>query len=59
MNNYVENLIRSGTNVAVIMTNGFQMRGRIVAIDTDCIYVKADGVDQVVYKHAVSTIRPA
>ncbi len=44
--------------VTVFITNGYQMKGRITAFDQYVIAVENQGVQQLVYKHAVSTIQP-
>ncbi len=44
--------------VTVFITNGYQLKGRITAFDQYVIAVENQGVQQLVYKHAVSTIRP-
>jgi host factor-I protein len=44
--------------VTIFLTNGFQIRGLIKAYDAYVIIVEADGKQQMVYKHAISTIVP-
>ncbi len=44
--------------VTVFMVNGFQMRGTIVDYDSFVILLDAEGKQEMVYKHAVSTIMP-
>lgn len=44
--------------VTVFMVNGFQMRGAIVDYDSFVILLDAEGKQEMVYKHAVSTIMP-
>lgn len=45
--------------LTVFTTNGFQMKGRITAFDQFVIVVEIRGEQQIVYKHAVSTIAPS
>ena len=45
--------------VTVIMVNGFQMRGEIRGFDNFVVIVDADGKQQMIYKHAISTITPS
>lgn len=45
--------------VTVFLTNGFQMRGEIRGFDSFIVMVEADGKQQMIYKHAISTIAPA
>lgn len=44
--------------VTIIMTNGFQMRARIVAFDQFVVAVEIRNDQQILYKHAISTIVP-
>ena len=45
-------------NVTVFLMNGFQIRGRIVGYDTFVVVVLTDGKQDIIYKHAISTIVP-
>ena len=38
--------------------NGFQMRGIITGYDPFVVVLDSDGRQQVIYKHAISTIAP-
>lgn len=44
--------------VTVFLMNGFQMRGKITGCDAFVVVLVTDGRQQVVYKHAISTIVP-
>lgn len=44
--------------VIVYLVNGFQIRGLVRAFDNFTIVVEADGKQQMIYKHAVSTFVP-
>ena len=44
--------------VTLFLMNGFQMRGTIVGYDTFVVVLDSEGKQQVVYKHAISTITP-
>lgn len=48
---------RVGQVVNVIMTNGFQMRGNLVSFDQYALRLDVNGVDNLVYKSAISTIQ--
>ena len=47
----------SGQPVIVIMVNGFQFKGRLLDSDQSTLLVEANGVEQLIYKTAVSTVR--
>ena len=42
--------------VTVFMTNGFQMRGYIRGFDNFVVLLEVDGRQQMIYKHAISTV---
>lgn len=44
--------------VIVYLVNGFQIRGQVRAFDNFTIVVEADGKQQMIYKHAISTFIP-
>ena len=44
--------------VTVFLMNGFQIRGMIMDHDDAVLVLEADNKQQIVYKHAVSTIIP-
>ncbi len=46
------------TLLTVFLMNGFQMRGVITSFDQFVIVLQSDGRQQMIYKHAVSTITP-
>ena len=50
---------RSDTPVTVFLVNGFQMRGTIAGFDPFTVVLTADGKQNLIYKHAISTISPA
>ena len=46
------------TPMIIYMMNGFQVKGKIINYDRFVILVDSDGVEKMLYKHAVSTIQP-
>ena len=44
--------------VTMFLMNGFQMRGVITGFDAFVVVLDSDGRQQVIYKHAISTIAP-
>ena len=44
--------------VTMFLMNGFQMRGIIPGFDAFVVVLDTDGKQQVIYKHAISTIVP-
>ena len=46
-------------SVTLFLMNGFQMRGIITGFDQFVIMLQSDGRQQMIYKHAGSTMTPA
>ena len=44
--------------LVVFLINGFQLRGILTGFDNFVILLQSDGKQQMIYKHAVSTIVP-
>lgn len=44
--------------VTIYLMNGFQLKGLVRGFDNYTIILDSDGKQQLVYKHAVSTIAP-
>ena len=49
---------RERVSVTVFLVNGFQMRGVVTGFDSFVVMLESDGKQQMLYKHAVSTIVP-
>ncbi len=50
---------RQQENVTMFLVNGVMLQGQIAAFDLFCMLLQREGMAQLVYKHAVSTIQPA
>ena len=50
---------KSDDSVTMFLVNGVMLQGYIAAFDLFCMMLQRDGMAQLVYKHAVSTIQPA
>ncbi|MDR0905170.1 MAG: RNA chaperone Hfq [Oscillospiraceae bacterium] len=44
--------------VTVFLVNGFQMRGTVTGFDSFTVVLDSEGKQQLIYKHAISTIIP-
>ena len=54
------NVVRQqGQVITVILMNGYQMRGIIRGFDSFIVILESDGRQQMVYKHAISTMIPS
>ena len=54
----LEELHRSHAPVTVFLVNGFQLRGTVLGYDSFVLLLAADGRQNMIYKHAISTITP-
>ncbi|OQB14009.1 MAG: RNA-binding protein Hfq [Firmicutes bacterium ADurb.Bin193] len=45
--------------VTIFLTNGFQFKGIVKGFDNFTVVLDCDGKQQLVYKHAISTIIPS
>ena len=50
---------RERVPVTLFLMNGFQMRGVIAAFDGAVVLLITEGRQQMIYKHAISTMVPA
>lgn len=55
---FLTQIRRERRNVTVFLMNGFQMRGQVSGFDPFTVVLMTDGKQQVIYKHAISTIVP-
>ena len=44
--------------VTIFLTNGFQFKGTVKGFDNFTVIIDTDGKEQLIYKHAISTIAP-
>ena len=44
--------------LTLFLVNGFQMRGVVAGFDSFTLILESDGKQQLIYKHAISTIVP-
>lgn len=56
---YLNKLRKDKTAVTVYLVNGVPIKGRIVAFDAFVVLFEVDSRQQLVFKHAISTIQPS
>jgi host factor-I protein len=56
---FLNNVRKAKIPVTVFLVNGVKLQGIITWFDNFCLLLRRDGVSQLVYKHAISTIMPA
>jgi len=49
---------KSSDAVTMFLVNGVMLQGDIAAFDLFCLLLQRDGLVQLVYKHAISTVQP-
>ncbi|HEY4579306.1 MAG TPA: RNA chaperone Hfq [Savagea sp.] len=55
---FLNELRKEKTFVTIFLTNGFQIKGIIKSYDNYTVLLEADGKQQLIYKHAISTYVP-
>jgi len=55
---YLNQLRKNGVFVTVFLLNGFQLKGTIRSYDNFTVLLEAEGKQNLIYKHAISTFAP-
>lgn len=50
---------KSNDPVTMFLVNGVMLQGAIAAFDLFCMLLQREGMSQLVYKHAISTVQPS
>jgi host factor-I protein len=45
-------------SITIYLVNGFQLKGNVVGFDNFTVILECEGKQELVYKHAISTIIP-
>jgi len=56
---FLNHVRKNKTPVTVFLVNGVKLQGVITWFDNFCVLLRRDGISQLVYKHAISTVMPA
>ena len=56
---FLNQVRKEGIAVTIYLVNGFQLRGSVRGFDSFTVILDNDGKQEMVYKHAISTIIPA
>ena len=57
--NFLIQARKDGVPVTLHLVNGFQLKGLVKSFDNFTIVIDSMGKQQMIYKHAISTITPA
>jgi len=52
-------LRKDKVSITVFLTNGFQLKGTIKGFDNFVVILESEGKQQMIYKHAISTLIPS
>jgi host factor-I protein len=55
---FLNQVRKDNIQVTIYLVNGFQLKGYVKGFDNFTIILDVDGKQQLIYKHAVSTISP-
>lgn len=55
---FLNQVRKEKTAITVFLVNGFQIKGIVKGFDNYVIFIEGDGKQNMIYKHAVSTIVP-
>lgn len=55
---FLNQLRKENVSATIFLVNGYQIKGSIRSFDNFTILLDVDGKQQMVYKHAISTIIP-
>ncbi|MDR0946266.1 MAG: RNA chaperone Hfq [Ruminococcus sp.] len=55
---FLNQVRKDKTAVTIYLTNGFQFKGFVKGFDTYSIIIDTDGKQELIFKHAISTIIP-
>lgn len=56
---FLNTVRKTKTPVTMFLVNGVKLQGVITWFDNFCVLLRRDGLSQLVYKHAISTVMPA
>ena len=55
---FLNHVCKENLAVVIYLVNGFQLRGLVKGFDNFTVIIENEGKQQMVYKHAISTISP-
>ena len=55
---FLNHVRKTKVPVTIFLINGVKLQGVITWFDNFCLLLRRDGLSQLVYKHAISTVMP-
>ena len=56
---FLNKVRKSKIPLTIFLVNGVKLQGVVTWFDNFCVLLRRDGLSQLVYKHAITTIMPA
>ena len=56
---FLNHIRKNKTPVTIFLVNGVKLQGIVTWFDNFSVLLRRDGHSQLVYKHAIATVRPA
>ncbi len=56
---FLNNVRKENISITIFLVNGYQLKGFVKGFDNYTIVLDAEGKQQLIYKHAISTISPS
>lgn len=56
---FLNQVRRDSTSITIFLISGYQIKGLVKGFDSYTIILDSDGKQQMIYKHAISTIIPS
>lgn len=56
---FLNHVRKEKVEVTVFLTNGYQIKGYVRGFDNFILFLDSDGKQQMIYKHAISTMIPS
>lgn len=56
---FLNQIRKDNVPVTIFLVNGFQLKGNVKGFDNFTVVLDVEGKQQLIYKHAISTISPA
>lgn len=55
---FLNQIRKENVPVTIFLINGFQLKGNVKGFDNFTVVLEVEGKQQLIYKHAISTISP-
>lgn len=54
--NFLNHVRKQGITINIYLVNGFMLKGKVSGFDNFTVILESEGKQQLIYKHAISTI---